>query len=314
MDREGQTAVRVTLTGSVFNVLLVILKAGGGVLFHSTALLADAVDSAGDLVSDMITLLAVRISRRPIDRDHPYGHGRFESLASLFVGTMLFGAGVSIAYKAISALTSNEHGMVGWPALLVALFAVISKESLFRWTRRVGRRLHSRVLEANAYHHRSDAFSSSAVLVGVGAALLIPGAAFMDSVASLLVTLFIFASALRIILSAVNDLTDKEQDPEFLKAVEAEVLEVPTVLHAHRTRSRRYGSLVYLDIDIEVDGEMSVRQGHDVAHQVKERVLAAFPQAADILVHVEPEGSHLDGEGPVRGGDPSATILSSEDE
>lgn len=294
-------ANRVTLTGAMANLLLALLKATGGILFNSQALLADAVDSTGDLVTDAVAMVAVRVSRRPADRNHPYGHGRVESLAALIISGFLLLAATLIAVEAVHTLVEGKEHYVGWPALVIAALSLTTKESLFRWTRSVARKLNSRVLEANAYHHRSDAFSSIAVLFGVSANIFIPGAWFMDAVASLLVTLFIVRVALRIGLGSAHDLVDTAQDDELIGAVKAIAREVPEVLHAHRIRTRRYGPLVYVDLDIEVRAEMSVADGHDVAHDLKERILAKYDYVADALIHVEPEGSHLEGEGTVRG-------------
>ncbi|MCB2200765.1 cation diffusion facilitator family transporter [bacterium] len=302
MEASVQKRVkRVTVWGACINVLLAILKAVGGVLFHSQALIADAIDSTGDLITDVIAIVAVRVARRPVDRNHPYGHGRVESLASLIIAGFLLLAAFTIGRSAVITLMHGTIEQVGWPAALIALLSIGTKESLFRWTRDNARKAHSRVLEANAWHHRSDAFSSIAVLIGVTSALLIPGAWFMDAVASLVVTLFILRTAVRIGLEAAHDLVDTEQDPELLGAVEVIALGVPQVVNAHRIRSRRYGPLVYVDLDIEVDGEMSVADGHDVAHDVKERILEKYSYVADAMIHVEPVDSHLDGEGTVRG-------------
>ena len=294
-------ANRVTLWGAAINLLLAGLKATGGILFRSQALLADAIDSTGDLVTDAVAIFAVRFARRPADSNHPYGHGRVESLASLIIAGFLLLAAVTIARSAVLTLAHGTVEHVGWPALLVALLSVMTKESLFRWTRSTAKKIHSRVIEANAWHHRSDAYSSIAVIIGVGSSLVIPGAWFMDAVASLVVTLFIARTAFRIGLGAAHDLVDTEQDPELLGAVQKIALGVPEVVNAHRIRSRRYGPLVYVDLDIEVDGEMSVSRGHDVAHEVKERILARYTYVADALIHVEPKDSHLQGEGTVRG-------------
>ena len=302
MDKSDKARVkRVTLWGALINVVLAILKATGGVLFHSQALIADAIDSTGDLITDVIAIVAVRVARRPVDSNHPYGHGRVESLASLIISGFLVLAAFTIGRSAIITLMHGTVEHVGWPAALIAILSIGTKESLFRWTRNNARRVHSRVLEANAWHHRSDAFSSIAVLIGVTSALLIPGAWFMDAVASLVVTLFILRTALRIGLEAAHDLVDTEQDPELLGEVQKIAVGVTQVVNAHRIRSRRYGPLVYVDLDIEVDGEMSVADGHDVAHDVKERILARFTYVADAMIHVEPVGSHLEGEGTVRG-------------
>jgi cation diffusion facilitator family transporter len=291
----------VTLVGTLANVMLAALKGTGGVLLGSQALLADAVDSTGDLISDIVTLVAVRVARRPIDGNHPYGHGRIESVASMLIGGLLLLAAAGIAVGAINSLLHGVHREIHPLALAIAGTAVLTKESLYRWTKRVGRRIRSRVVESNAHHHRSDAMSSIAVLTGLGAGVLIPEADFLDAVASLIVTLFIVRIGVKISLGAVHELVDTEQDPKLILKIEQIALKVPEVINAHRTRTRRSGQHTWVDMDIEVDPAMSVAQAHLVAHAVKENVVEKIGFVADVQVHVEPEGSHLEGEGTVRG-------------
>lgn len=299
--QAASSSRRVTIVGAFANVLLAAIKATGGFLFGSQALIADAVDSTGDLFSDVVTLVTLRISRRPIDRSHPYGHGRVESLAAMFISGLLLLAAGSIAIKSIEALLAGQFAPIHPLALVVSAFTLATKEGLFRWTLAVARRERSRVLEANAYHHRSDALTSVAVLLGLLGSVLIPGGEFLDSVATLVVVGFIVRLALRIGRGAVHDLVDTAQDPVLLDSSRDIALSVDAVLHAHRIRSRRYGPHIYLDMDIEVDPKMTVRDGHEVAHEVKERILEAHEEVADAHIHVEPDGSHREGEGTVRG-------------
>lgn len=301
--QQTRTARKITLTGAFINVFLACIKATGGFLLGSQALIADAIDSTTDLVSDVVTLAAVKISHRPVDSNHPYGHGRFESLASLAIGVILLFAAFSIGHKAFHSLFDGRRAEIHWFALIIAGTSIISKEILFRWTRKGALKIRSRALEANAFHHRSDAISSVTVFVGLLANIVIPGATFMDSVASLLVTLLIVRAAFMIVFEAVKDLTDQVQDPDLLAECARIADSVEEVEHTHRIRTRRYGHLVYVDLDIEVDPNMTVKTSHTIAHNVKEHILAEIDYIADVLIHVEPSGSHLDGEGTVRGTD-----------
>ncbi len=296
-DRQAR---RVTITGSVLNALLAVSKFTAGYYFNSRALMADAVDSTTDLLTDVITLVAFPLSRKPRDSSHPYGHGRVESLASMFVSGLLIFAASMIAYKAISALVAGEVRVPLWPAALVALAALSIKEFLYRWTKKVGRKLNSRVLIANAWNHRGDAFSSIAVLIGIVGSILIPGLKFLDSVASLVVVIFIYRAGITIFVSSMNDLLDKSQDPELIKAVIKMAQEEQAVSHAHRGRARRYGHLTCIDLDIELPPEMSVQEGHDIAHRVQARILETYDFVGDVLIHIEPEGDHEKGEGEIR--------------
>lgn len=291
----------MSLIGGAINLSLAIIKAIGGILFHSHALIADAVDSTSDLSTDVMTVIAVRFGRKPVDRDHPYGHGRFESLASLAIAGVLFFAAYMLASNAITALIHGRVTEVGWPAAVIAAASVITKEWMYHWTKRAAGKTHSPALSANAYHHRSDAFSSFTVIIGVTASVLIPGAAFLDSVASLAVTVFILFTGFRVGLQAIHELTDMEQNPKLVDELEQIALDVPEVMDAHRIRTRRYGSLLYIDMDIEVDPVMTVKEGHNISHIVKNRILDRYDYIADALIHLEPEGSREEGEGPVRG-------------
>ncbi|GBE30017.1 ferrous-iron efflux pump FieF [bacterium BMS3Bbin04] len=300
-ERDSRLVKRVSLTGAAINLTLAVVKATGGFLFHSHALLADAVDSTSDLFTDAVTIAAIRFSRRPVDHNHPYGHGRFESLASLVVALVLFIAAVILVRNAVLHLMGEPGPAIGWPAALIAGVSVVTKEWLFRWTRAAAQKTHSPALLSNAYHHRSDAFSSITVVIGVTGAVLIPGAWFLDSVASLAVSGFIVSMGIRIAVRAVHELTDMEQNPELVAEIEVLALTVSEVQDAHRIRTRRYGSLIYVDLDIEVSPEMTVQQGHDVAHRVKDLILERYDYVADALIHLEPTGSRQGGEGPVRG-------------
>ncbi len=300
-ERDSIQVKRVSVTGAIINFSLAVAKAVGGILFHSHALIADAVDSTSDLFTDAVTIAAIRFSRRPVDTNHPYGHGRFESLASLVVAVVLFFAAFPIIYQAIRALLGGPSVEVGWPAAVIAGISVITKEWLFHWTRKAARKTHSPALLANAYHHRSDAFSSITVLLGVLGSVLIPGAWYLDSVASLAVSGFIINMGVRIATQAVHELTDMEQNPDLVKKLEQLSLTIPEVNDAHRIRTRRYGSLLYVDMDIEVSPEMTVHAAHAVAHSVKDLILETYDFIADALIHIEPEGSRHEGEGPVRG-------------
>jgi len=294
-------AQKATWVGAGANISLATIKLTGGLLLGSRALIADAVDSLGDLVSDVITLIAVQVSRKPIDENHPYGHGRIESLASMIIGGILIFAATMMAINAVRGLIAGELREISAVGLIIAGLSIVTKETLFRWTLSVGRKIRSRVVESNAWHHRSDALSSLAVFAGLGIGLAVPGADSFDAVASLIVTIFIARTGVRIAVNSMHDLVDTEQDPKLLAQCEKIALQVPMVVNAHRIRSRRYGPHIWLDIDIEVDPDMTVAHAHDIAHETKELILKEIAFIADVQVHIEPVGSHLNGEGTVRG-------------
>ncbi len=297
MQSDGvKEARRVTLIGAGLNILLATLKATGGILFNSTALIADAVDSTGDLLSDAITYITVKVARKPADQSHPYGHGRVETVAALIIAMLLFGAAIGIATNAVKSISGGDHTPVAFPALIVALISIIVKEFLYRWTRKVALKMRSKALEANAHNHRSDAFSSIAVFIGLLTNYFIPGAWFMDAVASIFVTIFISRTAVIVLRDSAMELVDSAQDHELCTAIIETANMVHKVKNPHRCRSRRYGHVVVIDLDIEVHPETTVQEGHQLAHKVKDLVLEKFKEVADLQIHIEPEGSYLSGE------------------
>ncbi len=295
-----QDAKNVTIIGAIINIVLATSKFTVGWLFHSRALMADAVDSTTDLITDVITLVAYPASRKPVDDSHPYGHGKIETLASFIVAFFLLLAAGTIAFNAIKALINGDFPIPGWPALVVAFASLSVKEFLFHYTMRVGKRLNSKVIQANAWNHRVDAFSSIAVLIGVAGSILYPPLRSLDSWASLVVVFFIARAAYGIAFTASKDLLDASQDDDLLGSIEKLAETVDGVSHAHRGRSRRYGHMVYVDLDIEVLASMRVDEAHDLAHTVQKKIIDEFVEIGDVLIHVEPEGDHLHGEGQIR--------------
>ncbi|HEB84667.1 MAG TPA: cation transporter [Bacteroidetes bacterium] len=297
---DRRAAKRVTWAGAVINLLLALMKGTAGMVFTSRALVADAVDSLNDLLTDGIALAAYPLAHKPVDRSHPYGHGRVESLAAMVVSAFLMLAAVGIGAKAVYSLLTHNILIPRWPAIIFACISLATKEWMYHWTMRVAKQTGSQVLAANAWNHRGDAFSSVAVLLGISGSLLIPGGEILDAIASLVVVVLILRAAVGIARRSANDLVDKAQDEALLKRIVSEAQAVQGVINAHRARSRRYGHLIYLDLDIEVDPGMSVDDSHTLSHRVKDRLLARYNRIADVQIHVEPEGDHLHGEGFVR--------------
>ena len=224
MQREKEI-FRITIWGAVINILLVIFKFVAGVLGSSAAMIADAVHSLTDLISDAIVLLFARLSHKPADKDHNFGHGKYESLATLILGSILMLASGGILYDGIEEINSlikgNSASAPGWIALAAALISIALKEFTFQITIRVGKRIRSEMVVANAWHHRTDSISSIGTAIGIGGALLLGGDwAILDAIAAIIVSLFIAIAALGIINSAINQLTDKslpEEDIEHIK-------------------------------------------------------------------------------------------------
>lgn len=289
LGAEAPTQVRhAAIVGMVVNLVLMTGKFVAGIAGHSQALVADAAHSFSDLATDLAVIVGVRYWSSPADANHPYGHGRIESLVSLFIGTSLALVAFGLARHAILTLPQPHTSPPGWIAFWAALASVISKEVLYRWTVRLGRRLRSPATTANAWHHRSDALSSIPVLVAVVCARVWPDLSFVDHVAAILVSVLVFTSAVRIAWPALTELIDsgaKRADRETILRI---ARETPGVNAAHRLRTRHTGGGLQVDLHVLVDPNLTVREGHSIAGHVKTHLLEQGPGVVDVLIHLEP--------------------------
>lgn len=284
---------RVTLTGSVVNLLLVVFKFFAGIAGRSSAMIADAVHSLSDLISDVIVLLFVRISGKPQDTDHDYGHGKYETLASVLVGLLLGLAGLGLGVDAVKRTVYFFGGASlpapnGW-ALSAAVLSIVLKEVLFRYTEQSGRRLDSQALIANAWHHRSDAFTSIATLIGIGGAMLLgEKGSVLDPLAAAVVSVFILIAAYRLVKPGIDELLEKSLSPAEKEDIATIIAETPGVRHFHRLRTRRIGSQRAIEVHIKMPGEYSLRQAHSIASDVEMRLKKHFGESTHVAVHMEP--------------------------
>tara|TARA_B110001454_G_scaffold87178_1_gene83626 strand:- start:865 stop:1989 length:1125 start_codon:yes stop_codon:yes gene_type:complete len=269
----------------VCNLLLATGKGFVGLLTNSAALIADAGHSFSDLLSDGVTLWALWVSRMPRDENHPYGHGRFETVGALLVSVLLGATGIGVAVHAFSYL--NAPVVPASFALWAAGVSIFVKEGLFWITRAVGRRQRSRVLMANAWHHRSDALSSVAALAGIGAAQF--GFPLMDPIAGFLVAGLILRIAVELGHESLRELTDETADDAMLERIHGQVAKVEGVEHFHEVRARPMGPNLLVDLHIEVDRLMTVSAAHQVAERVRWGVLNEIPEVNEVLVHVDAE-------------------------
>lgn len=275
---------RITWVGAWVNLFLGVFKAFAGVYGHSTAMIADAGHTFSDLFSDGLTLLSVRMSSLPADVDHPYGHGRFESVGSLAIGTLLMGVGGSFGASAIAALRAPAVAPLGSVALWAAIVSVVSKEALYQATAAVGRRVRSPVLLANAWHHRSDALSSVVAVVGIGGSMI--GWRVLDPLAGLLVGLMVAWMGLRISIEALAQLTDTS-DYGVMQAAGDAARAVVGVEHVDQVRSRTMGGSSLIDLAIRVDPRLSASSAHRLAEEARLAVLKEVPEVSEVLVHVD---------------------------
>lgn len=286
-------AERVTWLGLWANVGLFAVKTLAGVLGRSQVLLADGLHSLSDLVSDFITLVALRLGRKPEDRMHPYGHGKIEDLAAFLVGLILFGVAAGIVWKAVISLRSGEVPHRSIWLVVVATISVLVKEVLFRITLKVGKSERSSTLIANAWHHRSDAFSSLATVFGTGLFYLSTRFLWADSVSAILVAILVGKAAWDIIKDAARDLVDTAPNEERIAKYRECALQIDGIVGVTRLRGRYYSRRVALDLDIQVAGTLSVDTGHDLAQRVRDRLMHEFPAVYDVVVHVDPASEAL---------------------
>jgi cation diffusion facilitator family transporter len=292
LKREDEIA-RVTLAGSVVNLLLVGLKAVAGIAGHSAAMVSDAVHSLSDFITDIVVLVFVRVSARPQDEDHDYGHGKFETLATLLIGLALAAAAVGIvvsgAGKLARWLQGEDLPAPGKLALWAALVSIVAKELLFQYTRFKGRNLQSKALEANAWHHRSDALSSIGAAVGIGGAILLGERwTVLDPLASIVVGAMLVKVAWDLLGPSFGELTDSslpaDTEQEMLEIIRA----VPGVEDPHNLRTRRIGSRIVAEVHIRLDGSQTLEEAHEKATEVERRFKDRFGAQSHIIVHMEP--------------------------
>ena len=279
---------RVTVAGMLVNVLIAALKGVGGVLWSSQALIADAVHSVSDLVTDLAVILGVRYWVAPADEEHPYGHGKIQALVTLFIAIALALVAWELGEHAVRTLLDHASQTPGRIASICALVSVVAKEALYHWTKAVARRVKSPALEANAWHHRSDAISSIPVAVAVVIAHVWPSLAWLDSAGAILVAFFILYVAWEIAHPALQELVDAGIDDKSAQ-VAAVAEKIPGVVAVHRARARRYGGAFQADLHVQVDSSLSIAAAHALGHDVKNAIIAAGIDVSDAVIHVEPK-------------------------
>ena len=293
MDTREKEIYKVTLVGSVVNVLLTLFKFVAGIVGHSAAMTADAVHSLSDLLTDAVVLLFVRISARPEDRGHDYGHGKYETLATTVIGMALVAVALGIMYKAVSALVLWWNGAdlqaPGMLALWAALLSVLLKELTFRYTVARGRRLNSSVVEANAWHHRSDAFSSLGTLVGIGGAILLGDRwTVLDPLASFVVGFFIIRVAWKLMKRGVDELMEASLPDDVEREILGIVTSFPDVSDPHNLRTRRIGSHYAIELHIRMDGALPLSEAHSRTSDIEQALKDRFGATTHVTLHVEP--------------------------
>ena len=292
MNREREI-FKVTLVGSAANVLLTAFKFVAGIVGHSAAMTADAVHSLSDLLTDAIVLVFVRIGAKPEDDSHDYGHGKYETLATTIIGIALAAVAVGVGWKAVESLLFWYHGGMlaapGMLALWAALVSIVIKELVYQYTVRRGRKLNSPAVEANAWHHRSDALSSLGTLVGIGGAILLGDRwTVLDPLAGLIVSFFILRVAWKLLKGGFDELMEASLPDEIEKEILDVVTSFPDVRDPHHLRTRRIGSRYAIELHIRMDGTMPLAESHARTCEIEQALKARFGESTHITLHVEP--------------------------
>jgi cation diffusion facilitator family transporter len=288
MDARYREVRKVTLVGAVLDLVLGVVKIQIGVIAGSQALIADGIHSLSDLATDFLVLFAAKHSHREADAEHPYGHGRIETVATVALGVALIIVALGICYDGIVRLSDpmllHKPGVL---ALVVALVSVASKEAIYQYTARAARRLRSNMLRANAWHSRSDAISSIVVVLGVGGALA--GFDYLDVIAAVVVALMIAKIGWDLLWKSTQELIDTALDAEEVATIRRSILNVDGVRALHMLRTRRSGSDALVDVHILVDPTLSVSEGHQIGERVRTRLIEKLDDVSDVTVHIDPE-------------------------
>ena len=287
MTEAAKDIRNVTYAGMAVNAAIAGLKLFGGILWNSQALIADAVHSVSDMLTDIAVIVGVKYWEAPADEEHPYGHGKIQALVTLFIGVMLAVVAYELGKDAIRSFIEGDKGRPGMIAFFVAVLSVVLKEWLYRWTRAVAKRVKSPALEANAWHHRSDALSSVPVAIAVSLSYFIPSLWWADAAGAMIVALFILQVVWEIIHPALQELTDAGIDDKSA-AVKKTAEGVAGVKEVHQCRARRYGSAFHADLHVMVDHSLSLVAAHELSHRVKDAILAAGLDVVDVIIHIEP--------------------------
>ena len=284
---------KVTIAGSIINVVLLVLKFAAGILGHSAAMIADAIHSLTDFATDVVVLVFVKLGNKPMDKDHDYGHGKYETLATAIIGISLFVVGVMICYsgvtktyRAICGETLQQPGIV---ALIAAIVSVVMKEWAYQFTVKAGKKYHSEAVVANAWHHRSDAFSSVGTTLGIGGAILLgDNWRVLDPIAAVIVSILIVKVAFQLVVPAINDLLEKSLPGEVEDEILSIINETPEVRNPHNLCTRRIGNDFAIEVHIRVDGQITVSRAHELTKEIENKLRLKFGPTTHIILHVEP--------------------------
>ena len=286
-------AERVTLVGFVVNMILSVAKIVAGVVGHSSAMLADGIHSLSDFITDLIVIVFIRVSGRQADSTHAYGHGKFETFATLLIAVVLFAVGVGLCIDAVETIAEAYNGNIlkqpSMIALWAALTSIATKEILYHYTARSGRRIGSSVVIANAWHHRSDAFSSIGTAVGIGGAIFLGEQwRILDPIASMIVSAFIIKMAIELAKPCIEELLEVSLPEEMRDKIVSIILQHPEVVSYHKLKTRRIGNSVAIDVHIQLDKNLSFEASHEVTRDLESSLKDVFGDNTHVSIHAEP--------------------------
>ncbi len=293
LSREKEI-YKITLWGSMVNFMLLIFKFVAGIVGHSSAMIADAVHSLSDFATDIIIIAFVRISEKPQDENHDYGHGKYETFATAIIGTVLLSVGIGILIDSTRNIIAFYNGerieAPGMLALAAALISILSKEAIYRYTMVKGKRLNSKAVMANAWHHRSDALSSVGTLVGIGGSIFLGKSwRVLDPLAALVVSLFIIKVSVRLIKPCIDELLEKSLPKEIEDKILDIILSFSEVRSPHHLRTRYIGNRIAIEVHIRMNGDMTLKEAHDITKKIEASLKEEFGENTHIGIHMEPQ-------------------------
>lgn len=283
-------ANRVSVVSIIQNVLLSLFKLFAGIFANSNAMISDAIHSASDVFSTIVVIIGVRLSSRDSDREHPYGHERMECVAAIILSIVLFITGLGIGIQALQAILNGNYETLQMPgilALIAAIVSIITKEAMYWYTRHYAKQIDSAALMADAWHHRSDAFSSIGALIGIAGSRM--GFPIMDSIASLVIFIFIAKAAFDIFKDAMDKMVDHSCDENMEKAIYDCVISHEDVLGIDLLQSRIFGNKIYVDLEIELDASYTLEKAHRIAEDIHKDIEKNFPKVKHVMIHVNPK-------------------------
>lgn len=292
MTRD-QKIYRVTLTGSIVNMILLVMKFVAGILGNSAAMIADAVHSLSDFLTDIVVIVLVRLSSKPADKDHHYGHGKYETVATSIIGMALIVVAIMLGWngieKIIFVIKGGEIESPETVAFIAAIASILLKEWVFRITKKVALEVESQALEANAWHHRSDAFSSIGTAIGIGGAVLLGNSwSVLDPIAAVVVSVMIFITAYRLLRQASGELLEESLPKETEDKIESIVYQDPLVSDIHNLHTRRIGSIIAIEMHLRLPGDISLEESHRHATAIEHALKAEYGKGTHIMLHIEP--------------------------